>query len=143
VSAVHMVVGIAVLASNAAASAWGGYAWIQGLPSHWFWVVLRVAQATVAVEVALGLILVARGASSPDGLHMAYGLAMLAVTVIAEGTRLGAAQRLIEEEPDIDSLDRAGQMDLARRVSRAEMGVMTVGVLLVLTLALRAYQTGG
>jgi hypothetical protein len=32
---------------------------------------------------------------------------------------------------------------LARRVALNEMGVMTVGALLILTLALRAYQTGG
>jgi hypothetical protein len=32
---------------------------------------------------------------------------------------------------------------LAKRVALGEMGVMTVGALLILTLALRAYQTGG
>ena len=32
---------------------------------------------------------------------------------------------------------------MARRVALAEMGVMTVGALLILTLTLRAYQTGG
>lgn len=138
-----MIVGIAVLASNAVAAAWGGVAWLRQIPSQAFWWLLRVAQATVVVEVALGLVLVARGASAPDGLHMAYGIALLVITLVAEGTRLGAAQRLIEEVPDLDALDRAGQMDLARRVARAEMGVMVVGVLLVLTLSLRAYQTGG
>ena len=97
----------------------------------------------MVVQVVIGLLLLARGASAPDGLHVAYGVALLAVTVIAEGTRLGAAQRLIEEVPDLDALDRDEQIALARRVSLAEMGVMTVGVLLVLTLSLRAYQTGG
>lgn len=142
-SQVHMIVGIAVLASNAVAGAWGAVSWLRGFPSHPFWWMLRVAQATVVVEVALGLILVARGASAPDGLHMAYGVALLAVTVISEGTRLGAAQRLLEDVPDLEALDRNEQVALARRVSLAEMGVMTVGVLLVLTLSLRAYQTGG
>jgi hypothetical protein len=32
---------------------------------------------------------------------------------------------------------------LATRVALAEMGVMTVGALLILTIALRAFQTGG
>ena len=32
---------------------------------------------------------------------------------------------------------------LARRVTLAEVGVMTVGALLIVTLSLRAYQTGG
>jgi Ca2+/Na+ antiporter len=138
-----MIIGIAVLASNALAGAWGAVSWLRGFPSHPFWWMLRVAQATVVVEVGLGLILVARGASAPDGLHMAYGVALLVVTVISEGTRLGAAQRLLEDVPDLDALDRDQQVALARKVSLAEMGVMTVGVLLVLTLSLRAYQTGG
>ena len=81
----------------------------------------------MVVQVVIGLLLLARGASAPDGLHVAYGVALLAVTVIAEGTRLGAAQRLIEDVPDLDALDRDEQIALARRVSLAEMGVMTVG----------------
>jgi hypothetical protein len=42
-----------------------------------------------------------------------------------------------------DALTRTEQIAIARRVALAEMGVMTVGALLILTLALRAYQTGG
>ena len=44
---------------------------------------------------------------------------------------------------DVDALERAEQVRIARRVALGEMGVMTVGALLILTLALRAYQTGG
>ena len=40
------------------------------------------------------------------------------------------------------ALERSQQVAIARRVALGEMGVMTVGVLLILTLALRAYQTG-
>ena len=43
----------------------------------------------------------------------------------------------------MDSLSRPEQVAIARRVALAEMGVMTVGAILILTLALRAYQTGG
>jgi hypothetical protein len=43
----------------------------------------------------------------------------------------------------VDALGRSEQVALAKRVALAEMGVMTVGALLILTLALRAYQTGG
>jgi hypothetical protein len=138
-----MIVGIAVLASNAVAGVWGAVWWLRGFPSASFWWLLRVAQVTVVVQVVIGLLLLARGASAPDGLHVAYGVSLLVVTLVSEGTRLGAAQRLLEEVPDLDVLDRREQIALARRVSLAEMGVMTVGVLLVLTLSLRAYQTGG
>lgn len=138
-----MILGIAVLATNAAAGAWGAVAWLRQTPSLWFWYPLRLAQATVAVEVVLGLILLARGATSPDGLHVAYGVSPLVVTLVSEAMRAGVAQRVLEEVDDVDSLTREQQMAVARRVALAEMGVMTVGALLIVTLALRAYQTGG
>jgi hypothetical protein len=57
--------------------------------------------------------------------------------------RAGVAQRELEGIDDVDALDRSQQVAVARRVALGEMGVMTVGALLILTLALRAYQTGG
>ena len=53
------------------------------------------------------------------------------------------AQRELEGVEDVDALERAEQVTLARKVALGEMGVMTIGALLILTLALRAYQTGG
>jgi len=138
-----MWVGIAVLATNALAGAWGAVAWVRGFPSSSFWWMLRGAQIAVAIQVAIGLFLVARGASSPDGLHIAYGISPLVVTLVSEGMRAGAAHRELEDVPDLDSLTRSDQLAIARRVAMSEMGVMTVGALLILTLALRAYQTGG
>lgn len=139
----HLVLGIAVLVTNGAAGGWGAVAWLRDTPSVWFWYLLRVAQAAVAVQVVGGLLLLARGETSPDGLHIAYGMVPLVVTLFSEGLRLGAAQRELEHVEDVDSLGRAEQLAVARRVALAEMGVMTVGALLILTLALRAYQTGG
>jgi hypothetical protein len=57
--------------------------------------------------------------------------------------RAGVAQRELEGVEDVDALERSEQVALAKRVALGEMGVMTVGALLILTLALRAYQTGG
>jgi hypothetical protein len=140
-----MVVGIAVLVANAVAAAWGGVGWLRkdARASLVFWPLLRVAQATVVVQVVIGFILLARGASSPDGLHVAYGVAPLLVTLVSEAMRAGIAQRELEDVEDVDALGRGEQVALARRVALGEMGVMTVGALLILTLALRAYQTGG
>ena len=138
-----MVLGIVVLAANGVAGGWGAVAWLRDAPSVWFWYLLRVAQGAVAVQVIGGLLLLARGETSPDGLHIAYGVAPLVVTLFSEGLRAGAAQRELEDVEDVDSLERAEQIAVARRVELAEMGVMTVGALLILTLALRAYQTGG
>jgi hypothetical protein len=142
-TAVHMGLGIAVLATNLAAAGWGAVAWLRKDPSPVFWYLLRTAQAAVAAQVVLGLLLVARGASAPDGLHIIYGVTPLVVTLFSEGMRVGAAQRELEGVEDVESLARADQIAIARRVALAEMGVMTIGALLILTLALRAYQTGG
>jgi hypothetical protein len=138
-----MYLGIAVLAANAVAAGWGGVGYLRKRPSVTFWPLLRVAQAVVVVQVLLGLLLLASGESSPDGLHVIYGLAPLIVSLVSEGMRVGAAQRELEGVEDLEGLERSQQVAIARRVALNEMGVMTVGLLLILTLALRAYQTGG
>jgi hypothetical protein len=140
-----MAVGIAVLVTNAVAAGWGAIGWLRHNPraAISFWPLLRLAQATVVVQVVLGLLLLARGESAPDGLHVIYGISPLFVSLISEGMRAGVAQRELDGIDDVDALDRSEQVAVARRVALGEMGVMTVGALLILTLALRAYQTGG
>ena len=140
-----MAAGIAVLAANAVAAGWGAVAWLRkdARGSIVFWPLLRAAQAAVVVEVVIGLLLLARGESAPDSLHAVYGIAPLLIALFSEGMRAGVAQRELEAVGDLDALDRSDQIRLARRVALNEMGVMTVGALLILTLALRAYQTGG
>jgi hypothetical protein len=140
-----MVVGIAVLATNLVAAGWGVIGWLrkEARASIVFWPLLRLAQATVVIQAVLGFLLVARGASAPDGLHIAYGVAPLVVSLVSEGMRVGIAQREVEGVEDVDALERSEQVALAKRVALGEMGVMTVGALLILTLSLRAFQTGG
>jgi hypothetical protein len=140
---VHLVVGIAVLATNLLAGVWGAIAWARHDPSVWFWYILRVAQAVVVVEVTLGLILIATGHRASDELHYAYGVSLLVVTVVTEGMRAGAAQHELEDIEDVEALTPDEQRAVARRVVLREMGVMTIGALLVTTLALRAAMTGG
>lgn len=139
-----MVVGIAVLVTNAVAAGWGAVGWLRHKPraAIAFWPLLRAAQATVVVQAVLGLLLLARGASAPDGLHVIYGIVPLFVSLISEGMRVGVAQRELEGVDDVDALERVERVAIARRVALGEMGIMTVGALLILTLALRAYQTG-
>jgi hypothetical protein len=134
-----------VLATNLVAAVWGAIGWARrdARASIVFWPLLRAAQATVVVQVVLGLLLVARGASAPDGLHIIYGISPLVVSLVSEGMRAAVAQRELEDVEDVDALERSEQVALAKRVALGEMGVMTVGALLILTLALRAYQTGG
>jgi len=140
-----MWLGIMVLAANGVAAGFGAATWLRRQP-RWslvFWPLLRVAQAVVAMQVVLGLLLAASGESAPDGLHIVYGASPLVVSLVSEGMRVGVAQRQLEDVGDIDALERSDQIALARRVALAEVGVMTIGALLIVTLALRAYQTGG
>jgi hypothetical protein len=140
-----MAMGIAVLVTNAAAAGWGAVGWLRhnARAAIVFWPLLRAAQATVVIQAVIGLLLLARGQSAPDGLHVIYGIVPLFVSLISEGMRAGVAQRELEGVEDVDALSRADQVKLARKVALGEMGVMTIGALLILTLALRAYQTGG
>ena len=142
-SEAHAVLGMAVLATNLLAGAWGGVAWVRSEPSVTFWYLLRAAQAVVVAQVLLGLLLLAGGRRAPDSLHFLYGVAPLVVALVSEAMRVGAAQRERAEAGDVEALERREQALLARRVVRREMGIMSVGALLIVTLALRATGTGG
>jgi len=131
------------MGANAVVAAWGAIAWLRSEPSVWFWYLLRVAQATVVVQVAVGLWLLISGNMPEDELHYLYGVAILGVTMVSEGMRVGAAQRELEHVEDVDALSKEEQGALARRVVLREMGVMTIGTLLIVTLALRAGASAG
>ncbi len=139
----HATLGIVVLGANAVVAAWGAIAWLKSEPSVWFWYLLRVAQVVVVVQVAVGMWLLISGNQPEDELHYLYGVAILAVTMVSEGMRIGAAQRELDQVDDLDALDQAEQAALARRVVLREMGVMTIGALLIVTLALRAGASAG
>ena len=132
-----MAVGFAVLALNAAASAWGGIAWLRRDPSTGFWYVLRAAQVAVVVQAILGGVLLLDGEDA-DGLHLFYGLTPLLISFMTEGMRVQAAQVELADVEDVEALERRDQVLLARRVVMREMGVMTIGTLMIVTLSLRA-----
>ena len=141
-----MAVGIAVLAANLSAAAWGTTAWARHVTSVWFWYLLRVAQVVVVLQAALGLfLLIGESKQAESDLHYLYGIAPLVIAVVTEAMRADAARREIELSgiEDVDALEHRDQVLLARRVVRREMGIMTIGVWLIVTLALRAYMTGG
>jgi hypothetical protein len=140
-----MAVGIAVLAANGLAAVWGIVAWLRRIPSIAFWYLLRIAQVVVILQVGLGLfLLIGQDKRAASGLHYLYGVSLLVVALVAEGFRAGVAAREIEKRgiEDVDALERRDQVLLARAVVRNEMGIMTMSVIAVLTLALRAFGTG-
>jgi hypothetical protein len=143
---IHAIVGGACVALNALAAVWGGVAWARRDPSVSFWPLLRLAQASVVVEVLLGVVLLIQGRKPPDSLHYVYAIAPLVIALVTEAMRADAARREIDElgdDVDPEALPRREQVLLARRVVVREIGIMTVGLILVTTLLLRAASSGG
>jgi hypothetical protein len=138
--AVHVAAGIAVLATNLIAGAWGGVAWLRRQPSVGFWYALRVAQGAVVLQVGLGAILLLSGHEADNGLHYVYGVLPLLVSLLAEAARAGAADRELIGL-DFESLPPDRQRLIALAIVRRETGVMAVSALVILLLALRALGT--
>ncbi len=139
-SEVHLAVGVAVVALNLAAGVWGGIAWLQRQPSVGFWYVLRAAQVAVVVQVLLGGLLVVTGHHAHRGLHYLYGILPLAVSLLAEAVRAGAAQEELGDT-DFESLPRDRQRAVALSIVRRETGIMAVSALVIFGLAVRAATT--
>jgi ABC-type phosphate transport system auxiliary subunit len=137
---VHLVVGVALIGLNLLAAAWGGVAWLRGRASIAFWYLLRAAQVSVFFQVMLGSLLVVTGHEAADGLHYLYGVLPLPVSLLAEGARTGAAEREIGEL-EFESLPSDQQRTIALAIVRREMGIMTVGCIVIFFLALRAAGT--
>ncbi len=137
---VHIAVGVLLIVLNLLAGLLGGIAWYRDRPSVPFWYLLRAAQATVIVEALLGGLLLLLG-NKPDGdLHYLYGTLPLLVSFLAEGARVGAAEREVRDI-DLEALSPAGQESVALAIVRREMGIMAVSCGVILFLALRAAFT--
>jgi hypothetical protein len=141
-TAVHIVLGVALVAVNLGAGLYGAWAWWQWRDAPGFWPLLRVGQLLVAIEAVSGLVLSLAGEELPP-LHLVYGLTPLGVAFLAEQLRLVAAQteldhRELEGREAIAALPEAEQRALVRAILRREMGVMAASALVVALLGVRA-----
>ena len=138
----HLVVGLAVLALNLAAAIWGVTALLWRQASVSFWYVLRAAQASVIVQVLVGVVLLMAGREPAEDIHYMYGTAPLLVNMFAEGMRVSAAQKEVGEV-DFESLAASEQRTIALRIVRRELMIMTLASFLVVAFAVRAAQVSG
>jgi hypothetical protein len=138
----HIAVGCLVILLNLAAGAIGGWAWFKFRPSVPFWYLLRFAQIAVFVQAALGALLLITDHSARENLHYLYGILPLVISFLAEGARLGAAQRELGEL-DIESFPAEAQKTIALQIVRREMGIMAVSCIVIFFLAVRAATTSG
>ena len=138
-TAVHVVLGVALIVVNLAAGALGVWRWRRGELSRAFWPLLRAGQALVVILALDGGLLLLLGEELPS-LHLIYGLVPLGVSFIAEQLRATSAQAVLDARgvasarelpaPDAD----AAVLDILLR----EMGVMAASALVVAALGLRA-----
>ena len=138
----HIAVGTLVILLNLVAGVLGGWAWFKLRPSVPFWYFLRFAQIAVFVQAALGALLLVTGHSAKEDLHYLYGILPLVISFIAEGARLGAAQRELGEV-DIEAFPAEAQEEIALQIVRREMGIMAVSCIVIFFLAVRAATTSG
>jgi hypothetical protein len=142
-TAVHLSVGIAVVAANLIAAAWGGIEYWRGRASVAFWYALRTAQALVIAQVLLGAILLMLGHEPADELHYVYGALPLLVTFLAEGARVGVADRELEGL-DFEALPKPRQGEIALLIARRQMGMLALSAAVIFGLTLRAaFVSGG
>jgi hypothetical protein len=138
-TAVHVGVGVMVLALSLAAGVLGGVSWYLRRPSVPFWYLLRAAQAAVVVQSMIGMLLVFAGREAASDLHYLYGILPLAVSLLAEGVRAGAAQQELGDL-DFEALPPDRQRTVALTIVRREMGVMAMSCIVIFFLALRAAE---
>ena len=141
-TALHVVIGVALVAVNLAAGLLGAYRWRRQEHSRTFWPLLRTGQALVLLAALDGLILVAQGRDLPE-LHLVYGLTPLAVSFLAEQLRLASADSILqarglESAQEMRGLDESEQHAIVNAILAREMGVMAVSALVVVLLGLRA-----
>jgi heme A synthase len=138
----HIAVGTLVILLNLAAGVIGSWAWWKWRPSVPFWYLLRFAQIAVFVQAALGGLLVVTDHHAKEGLHYLYGILPLVISFLAEGMRLGSAQRELGEI-DIEEFPPEVQEQIAQQIVRREMGIMAVSCVVIFFLAVRAATTSG
>lgn len=95
------------------------------------------------MTVLLGLfLLIGLGEKAPDGLHPLYGVLPLVIALVAELMRVGATQQELGDIEDVHTLPQEEQAAVALRIVLREMGILAVGALLIVTVAIRAVFTG-
>jgi hypothetical protein len=142
VTAVHVAIGVALIAVNAVAGLWGLWGWWRHSHAAGFWPLLRVGQGLVVLQAVDGGLLLVLGEDLPE-LHLIYGLVPLGVSFLAEQLRLAAAdtvlaQRGLEGRADVEALPDREQRALVNAIIRREMGVMATSAVVVALLGVRA-----
>jgi hypothetical protein len=146
-TALHATIGAALLATSLGAAIWGAWAWRRGVHAPRFWLLLRVSQLILAVQIALGGVLIVDG-REPAHLHVLYGLLPLGVSFVGEQLRLASADQVLarrgmESAREMEGLPEGEQRAIVTEIVARETGVMAAAAFIVFLCALRAAGVAG
>ena len=141
-----MAVGIAVLATNLVAAVWGAIGWVRkdARASIVFWPLLRAGPGD-GRRAGRCSACCSWPAARPRPTACTSSTASRRWSSRSSARACAWASRSASSRASRTSTRSSARSRWRwrKRVALGEMGVMTVGALLILTLALRAFQTGG
>ena len=142
---VHLVVGVASIALMSAAALWGAWCWYRVQASPLFWRLLRIGQAVIVLQVALGGVLLLLG-KQESNLHLIYGLLPLLVSFMGEQLRISSAQMVLdsrghESAAAVGELLEDEQRLVVMAIVQRELGVMVLAAVVIVVLLARAAGT--
>ncbi len=143
---VHVAFAVVTVAVNVIAALWGIWCWWRTKPSRWFWRLLRAAQETLVIEAGLGFLLAATVSHKSNTLHLVYGVLPILMSFFAEQFRISSAQAVLDAA-GFDSAQAVGELPeeqqraVALSIIRRETGVMTLALVIIVVLLLRAATT--
>ena len=145
-NAAAQIAAIATAVTAGVAAAFGAWRWYRVDPPGAFWPLARLAQGAAVAQALVAGALAVAGFDPGDGLYWLYALLPVAVSFVAEQLRLASAQtvldaRGLENARAMERLDDAGRRSVVRAIVRREMGVVSIGLAVVVFLALRALAT--
>jgi hypothetical protein len=144
---IHIAIGVLSLALMGGAAIWGAWCWYRVRQSRLFWRLLRIGQAVVVLEIALGGVLLLMGRKESD-LHLIYGLLPLMVSFLAEQLRIASAQMVLdsrgfESSAEVGKLPETEQRLVVLSIVQRELAVMVLAAAVIVVLLIRAAGTGG
>ena len=128
------------------AAAVGAFSWWQVRQSRAFWVLVRASQGVAIAQALVAGVLAALSFDPGDGLYWLYALLPVVVGFFAEQLRVVSTEQVLErlglEGADaVRRLPEERQRSVVVSILRREMGVMTLGAIVVCFLAVRAIET--
>jgi hypothetical protein len=140
------LIGVVVAVVSGLAAVVGIVIYTRALDTRYFWPPMRTAQLAAIAQAVFAGVAAALGHRPDSALYWLYAALPVAVSLIAEQLRIGAAQSVLDAHdlPDaqaVGKLDEAGQHAIVYEILRRELGVMTIAAVVICFLALRAAGT--